>query len=113
MLSKKQAKDKVAAINSAMEYLKGKPVQVKLGPHSFHLQLKDITVPVLADLALQPDKVYNEETGKYVTPSILQFKFFTGESINVVLDDLSDFTVGVNGATFKIGDQELFIGYDS
>jgi hypothetical protein len=112
MLSKKDAKDRVQQIKSTMAHLLGVPVLVSLGPHEFSLQIANLDLATVASLAIAPEKVYNPETGKQTTPQVMQMLFSTGEVINVVLDDIDDFSVGISGAAFKIGKEELKVSYD-
>lgn len=112
MLSKKDAKDRVQQIKSTMAHLLGVPVLISLGPHEFSLQITDLQLATVASLAIAPDKVYNPETDKQATPQVMQLVIASGESINVVLDDIDDFSVGISGAVFKIGKEELKVSYD-
>lgn len=113
MLSKKDAKVKVEQIKGSMKHLINVPVLVKLGPHVFEMQISDISLVTIASLAIQPDKVYNEHTGKQATPQVMEIRFTGGESIHIVMDDIDKFITGVSTAIFSIGSQELIIQYDS
>ncbi len=112
MLSKKDAKERVQQIKSTMAHLMGVPVLIRLGPHEFNMVIDSFELSTMAQLAMQPDKLYNELTGKQATPQVAQLLFKTGESINIALDDIVDLSVGVNGAVFKVGQEELKIIYD-
>ena len=112
MLSKKDAKDRVQQIKSTMAHLIGVPVLVRLGPHEFNMVIDSFELATIAQLAMQPDKVYNELTGKQATPQVAQLLFKTGESINITLDHIADLSIGVNGAVFKGGQEEVKITYD-
>lgn len=112
MLSKKDAKQKIEEIKRTMAHLLGVPVLVSLGPHEFSLVIADLTLPALNTIAVQPEKVYNPETGKQTTPQVMQILFQTGEAINIVLDDLDDFSIGISGAVFTVGDNVLKVSYD-
>ncbi len=113
MLSKKDAKLKVEQFKQAMAHMLNKDVLVCLGSHVFNMRIADLSIASVTALAIQPDKVYNEETGKGATPQVLEIRFETGESINIVIDDIEDFSVGIRSASFKIGGHNLVITYDS
>lgn len=113
MINKKDAKLKVDQVKGTMAHLIGVPVLICLGPHEFEMVLSDVKLASISELALLPDKVYNAENGKQSTPQVMQFLFLTGESISIVLDDITDFSVGITGAMFKIGEEEFRIVYSS
>ena len=112
MLSKAGAKDRVVFYKNSMQHFIGLPVIVSLGPHKFSMVVSDVLLATLTELSLTPDKSLNLDTGKMYTPQVMQLRFQTGEAINLVIEDITDFSVGVREILFKLADEELRISYD-
>lgn len=113
MLNKKDAKVRVESYSARLSHMINHPVVLSLGPHRFHMKIEELGLSKLTELAITPDKVYNEETEKSQTPQVMYVKFVSGERINIVLDDIDEFNVGVDGAVFNIGSEVLRIEYDN
>jgi hypothetical protein len=79
-----------------------KPVTCTLGKHTFDIVITDVTIPKQTDVYNLPDKRINS-AGKQYTPPLLQIITSGGETIDIVIEDITKSYVNSQGLFLDVG----------
>jgi len=97
-----EKKTLVAAYHAFFQDLMCKPIRLQWDKHDYPMVLQDIVLAVQKDIANLPEKRM-VETGKMLTPVVLQFQFEDDYTLDIVADDITDVIHTMAGITLTVG----------